>query len=157
VLRALRAESSLRSAPLLRQPVVRTRPVLRARPVLRSARCEHRDRPLNAPCCLALAPHIQHGASTLHRLLPFPTQAIGVDEHGAGVAAHALQPRVGSPHPTRRQRSTSATPLVDCLGCSVPPRASTVLASRHDQAPPSPRAPRSTLADSIGEGLALDR
>src|SRR5262249_7869183 len=36
--------------------------------VLRSAWCGHRDRPLNAPCCLALAPHIQYGASRLHRL-----------------------------------------------------------------------------------------
>jgi hypothetical protein len=79
---------------------------------------------------------MQHGASTLHvrdqrpRRLPRRSRSLPGVERGAGVTPHepcsltlAHYIRLGASAAVRE------LPLVDCLGCSVPPPVSTVLAS----------------------------
>src|SRR5215469_7106855 len=57
---------------------------------------------------------------------------------------------------TAPAQQSAIFPLVECLGCSDLPRASTVLAPRHDQAGPSRQRHEARSRRSIGDGPACE-
>jgi len=102
-----------------------------------------RQRTERALSSLALPHHVQPGASTCTFAIRDLADRASALPRSPGSrrrwrhSTWALQHRPASPHPVRRQRSSPRTPPRGLLGSLLLPRASTVLASRYDQARPS--------------------